>query len=48
MKDSKIINGLALLGVLIVLLGVTTAATEALGAQPGTDLNSEVSASINQ
>ena len=39
MKSGKVVNGLALLGVLIVLLGVTSAANTALAGEAGT-LNS--------
>ena len=46
MKDSKIINGLALLGVLIVILGVTSAANQALAGAAGTGLNLAATASI--
>jgi hypothetical protein len=36
MKSGKVVNGLALLGVLIVLLGVTSAANTALAGEAGT------------
>ena len=39
MKSGKVVNGLALLGVLIVLVGVTSAANTALADEAGT-LNS--------
>lgn len=36
MKSGKVVNRLALLGVLIVLLGVTSAANTALAGEAGT------------
>lgn len=46
MRDSKFIDGLALLGVLIVILGVTSAANQALAADSEPGLNSEAAISI--
>lgn len=40
MKSAKVVNTLALLGVLIVLLGVTSAANLALAAEAGSPVAS--------
>ena len=46
MRNNRFVNALALVGVLIILLGVTSAANEAFAATPETNLNFEASTSI--
>lgn len=47
MRNNRFVNALALVGALIILLGVTSAANEAFAATPATNLKFEVSTSIN-
>jgi hypothetical protein len=48
MRNNKFVNALALVGALIILLGVSSAANEAFAATPETNLNSEVSTAISR
>jgi len=47
MRNNKFVNALAIVGALIILLGVTSAANQAFAAEAGTSLNSGVPTSIS-
>ncbi len=48
MKSNKLINGLALAGVLVIIFGVGFAANQAFAATTTTSLNSSASATLQQ
>ena len=46
MRNTKIVNGLAVVGALIIIFGVTSAANQAFAASAAADLNPGVSTTI--